>query len=206
MSSPLNDAWGDFLSQYRWDWFVTLTFEGDVKSFTAHRRCERWLRDLERAAGMPIFWFRADEYGELNGKFHMHLLVGNVAHLGRFAWMNRWQKHNGFARNFPYDPAKGASFYVAKYVTKQLGDYELSDNADAFRVQQPSLKLFGQRVNAVPEELPNEFPKGFLGRSPKTIPNAVQLPMADFREPDLNEFDPDPIRNSFREQTTLRRK
>jgi hypothetical protein len=115
MSSPLVEGWGDFLSQFHWDWFVTLTFNFDVKTFTAHRRCATWLRELENAAGSPIFWFRGDEYGERFGRFHMHLLIGNVAHLGRIAWMNRWQKRNGFARVFPFDPAKGAAYYVAKY-------------------------------------------------------------------------------------------
>ncbi len=100
MSNPLAEGWGDFLGQFEWDWFVTLTFEGDVKTFTARNRCNEWLKSVGRAAGQPIYWFRGDQYGERLGKFHMHLLVGNVAHLHRFTWMDRWKDRNGFARIF----------------------------------------------------------------------------------------------------------
>lgn len=54
MSNPLSDSLGDFLGDFYWDWFVTLTLEGDVKSFTARNRCSAWLKSLERAAGQPI--------------------------------------------------------------------------------------------------------------------------------------------------------
>ena len=141
MSSPLSDAWGEFLGRYPWDWFVTLTFAGDVKTFTAHNRGNAWLRSLERAAGHPIAWFRGDECGNKFGKFHMHLLIANVAHLHRFTWMKRWEARNGWARIYEFNPALGASYYVAKYVTKQLGEWELSDNLDAFKIQQPILPL-----------------------------------------------------------------
>ena len=133
-----------FLGQYRWDWFVTLTFAGDVKTFTADNRCNTWLRSLEKAAGHPIAWFRGDECGNRFGKFHMHLLVGSVAHLHRFTWMTRWEARNGWARIFEFNPALGASYYVAKYVTKQFGEWELSDNLDAFKVRQAILPLAGQ--------------------------------------------------------------
>ena len=73
----------------------------------------------------------------------MHLLIANVAHLHRFTWMKRWEVRNGFARIFEFDSAKGAPYYVAKYVTKQFGEWQLSDNIEAFRIQQPILPLIG---------------------------------------------------------------
>jgi hypothetical protein len=85
----LREAWGQFLSQFPWDWFVNLTFRGEVLTFRAYRLVGRFLRDMEADAGVPIHWFRADEYGARLGKFHMHLLIGNVAHLrGSTGWTN----------------------------------------------------------------------------------------------------------------------
>jgi hypothetical protein len=37
-------------------------------------------------------------------------------------WLHRWPC--GYARILPYDPTKGARYYVAKYVSKTLGDYD----------------------------------------------------------------------------------
>ena len=76
------------------------------------------MRDVEQAAGLPIAWFRADEYGPLGGRLHLHALVSNVGHLRRLTWMDRWDARNGYARILKFDPEKGAAYYCAKYVTK----------------------------------------------------------------------------------------
>jgi hypothetical protein len=221
MSSPLSDAWGEFLGGYPWDWFVTLTFVGDVKTFTAHNRCNAWLRSLEWATGHPIFWFRGDECGNRFGKFHMHLLIGNVAHLHRFTWMKRWELRNGWARIFEFNPALGASYYVAKYVTKQFGEWDLSDNLDAFKIQQPILPLVGQVGSPSSEKterqkVVKEFEDRIDPVQPKRVVNLTrhahianlgtnQPPLADYTEPDLSEVDLDPIRADFQLQTKRKR-
>jgi hypothetical protein len=221
MSNPLSDAWGVFLGPYHWDWFVTLTFAGDVKTFTARNRCNAWLRSLECAAGQPIFWFRGDECGNRFGKFHMHLLIGNVAHLHRFSWMKRWELRNGWARIFKFDPTLGASYYVAKYVTKQFGEWELSDNLDAFKIRQPVLPLVGQEGSPSSEKrerqrVVKEFEDQVNPVQPKRVGDltrqqhianlgANQLSFVDYTEPDLSEVDLDPIRADFQLQTKRKR-
>jgi hypothetical protein len=201
MSNPLSVSWGEFLSQFSWDWYVTLTFDGDVKTFTAHNRCKAWLRALEKAAGHPIAWFRADEYGERFGKFHMHLLIANVAHIHRFTFMELWNQRNGFARIYPFDPRKGAAFYVSEYVSKQLGEWEISDNLEAFRTQQPVLPLTGQCGTGA---APGSRQAYYAPVQSRTASEAKQGLLSDFREPDLSEVDADEIRVSFREQTKRR--
>jgi hypothetical protein len=143
MNRQLTEGWGQFLCQFLWDWFVTLTFRDSVGSFRAHRLFEHFVRELEKAAGIPIFWFRADEIGFHGGRFHIHALIGNVAHLRRLTWMDRWNKLAGIARILPFDSKRGAVHYTAKYVTKQSGDWELSDNLRAFNSYQPILPLEG---------------------------------------------------------------
>jgi hypothetical protein len=201
MSNPLSDALGSFLAEFHWDWFVTLTFEGDVKTFTAHHRCTAWLRSLEKAAGQPIAWFRGDEYGEKFGKFHMHLLIANVAHLHRFTWMERWRERNGIARIFEFDPSRGAAYYVGKYVTKQFGDWDFSSNLAAFRIQQPVLSLVDQRGTNCTTR--NVAAQQFV--SSKSRRANRQLSLSDFTEPDLSEVDCDEIRASFHQQTMRKR-
>jgi hypothetical protein len=203
----LSDSFGEFLAEFHWDWFVTLTFADDVKTFTAHRRCEAWLKSLEKAAGQPISWFRGDEYGEKFGKLHIHMLIGNVAGLHRFTWMERWKEwvpkdrenRNGFARIFPFDPTKGAAFYVAKYVTKQFGDWDISGNVDAFRIQQSILPLTGQLGINRGASMPIDSKPAQRRRT------SHQLPISDFKEPDLREVAIDPVLASFHDQTVRRR-
>jgi hypothetical protein len=47
MKRQLAVAWGEFLSQFEWDRFVTLTFRDFVKSFRAHRLFGFFVRDGE---------------------------------------------------------------------------------------------------------------------------------------------------------------
>jgi hypothetical protein len=143
MKHQLSMAWGQFLSQFSWDWFLTLTFRDPVKSFRAHRLFGYFVRDIECAANQPIIWFRADEIGSQGGRFHMHALMGNVAHLRRMFWIDRWGDLAGYARILPFTSQKGAAFYCAKYVAKELSDWELSESLLAFRENQPILPLYG---------------------------------------------------------------
>jgi len=43
----------------------------------------------------------------------------------RFYWMDQWNKIAGFARIYCYDPNKKASYYLTKYISKELSDYKL---------------------------------------------------------------------------------
>ncbi len=140
----LREAWGQFLSRYPWDWFVNLTFRDEVPTFRAYRILGRFLRDLEAAAEVPILWFRADEYGARLGRFHMHLLIGNAAHLRRLYWMDEWNRRAGYARILPFDDRKGAVFYIAKYITKQGGEWAISENLGMLETQ-PTLPLQGAK-------------------------------------------------------------
>ena len=75
---------------------------------------------IEKGSHLPLYAFRGDEYGVLNGRYHIHALLGNVgdfpAYCGeRLPARNPGDKprpccgvHSwpgGYARVFPYDPA-----------------------------------------------------------------------------------------------------
>ena len=141
----LRDAWGDFADAVGnrkggWDWFATATFrdpsvEEQAKGWTkvgmgySRRACDAFLSELGDRRGMhDLHWFRAREFQRDRRVPHYHMLIGGVKDLRRddaWAW---WFKRFGFARILPYEAEKGARFYLCKYVTKELGDFEFSDN------------------------------------------------------------------------------
>lgn len=140
--NPLTDALGKWLSelhqQFPWDWFATFTFaRKEITEFGAQYWLRRYLEDAAAAGAAKPYAFRADEYGPLYGRYHMHALVGNVSHLQIYCgtwlpmgdwgrpccWLHRWPC--GIARIFPYDPRRGANYYLSKYVVKALANWEL---------------------------------------------------------------------------------
>lgn len=191
----LRGAWGQFLSQFPWDWFVTLTFRNEVPTFRAYRMVESFLRDIEADAGVPIHWFRGDEYGPRLGRLHMHLLIGNVAHLRRLYWMDEWNVRAGYARILPFDDNKRAAFYVAKYITKQGGEWAMSDNLGRLQTQ-PILPLEGSRK---PSHVVQDAANDGIREIPRPLkkPN-VQKPM--FTQ--IAAHRPSPIAEVYRAEVT----
>lgn len=136
--SELKEAMGTWLGQLApWDVFSTWTFSRPVQVGGAMFWARRHLRWLEKVAAQPIYGFVGVETGNTGGLLHIHALLGNVGHLkpscgvclspgewGRGCCMlHAWPC--GLARVFPYDPKLGARFYVSKYVSKCLAEWEL---------------------------------------------------------------------------------
>jgi hypothetical protein len=144
-------SWGDWLStRWEWDWWVTLTYDPKRRpsgsaTHTAvgwglsDRHFHEWLAEAvgdsegsESVLPAP-FWLRGREPNKFRYGTHFHALVGGVGTdtSRRRAWEAWFQKH-GMARVERYDPARGAGFYVSKYVVKQLGDLQFSRNAGQY--------------------------------------------------------------------------
>jgi len=80
-----------------------------------------WLCDLQTDAGQPIRWMIGEELGDIEARYHCHLLVSGVAHLRRdHYWKKAFEKF-GRTKILPFDPEKGGAFYAAKYAAKKLG-------------------------------------------------------------------------------------
>jgi hypothetical protein len=164
----VRDAWGRWLSDsWDWDWWVTLTFDPvsidsggkfapgsathtSVGWQRSQRSWDAWLSRIEdkpAAGGLrSSFWFRGREPNPNRRGTHFHALVGGVAHLSRRDAWQSWFTDHGLARIEPYNPRRGAGFYVSKYVVKELGDLRFSENAGAFLKGGPS----GNRVASIP--------------------------------------------------------
>jgi hypothetical protein len=111
--------WGDWLGEFTWDWFVTLTFPDVIHPEQAAKRHARWTRALEKYERRRVRQARALEY-QKRGVIHYHALLWGVRpDTRRLDWMDAWHAiAEGHARIVQYDPALGAAHYLAKYVTK----------------------------------------------------------------------------------------
>lgn len=142
--------WGDWLAgQWDWSWFVTMTFDprrvrnGTRTSWGWAATSRAWDRFIERITpearggqGLSgsVWWVRGREPHHDSGGTHFHGLVGGLdpSVSRREAWRYLWE-NVGLARVDPYDPGRGAAHYLTKYVVKELGDVQFSDNLGLYR-------------------------------------------------------------------------
>ena len=120
-------AWGAFLEGWHWSWFTTNTFRNDTHPEAAGKTWNRWIHQLNRHIfGVRytkrlhdgVIWARGLEY-QRRGVIHFHALIGRVpATVRRLDWMDVWDGLAGYARIEPYDPTRGARYYLGKYVLK----------------------------------------------------------------------------------------
>jgi len=117
----------NLLNRYNWDWFTTLTFRYPPTTYTALRKVNDWLITLQRDINRYVGYYITQEKGML-GTVHFHLLMGNLDGVNRKKYWKLWFIRNGAARILPYDPKKGACYYLTKYVIKD--EYLNSDTWD----------------------------------------------------------------------------
>jgi hypothetical protein len=129
-SRAVSDAYGRFFHQFAWDWFMTGTFSNQCSALTTRAAFQKYAEALEHAAGTTIFWVCIVETGVF-GRFHQHVLIGNVQHLSRATWERRWR--HGHARILRYDPGRGAAHYVTKHIVHPSCEFIISDHIEAFR-------------------------------------------------------------------------
>jgi hypothetical protein len=122
----LSEAWIQFIRRLEpLDWFCTFTFRDPVHPEQANRRYQRFIRTLNeyrfgkrfREKGEGVVSINATEW-QKREVLHFHSLIGGgLEDLDRRHWMELWNRDNGFARIYPYNPV-GAPGYVSKYVVK----------------------------------------------------------------------------------------
>lgn len=136
------------LQKVRFYAYVTLTFGGNWNAKKTRNKVERlysWLRFIyghhceDRAINGKV-WLAAEELGEMNDRFHVHLLLGSFPkHPTRgdcFAMQHAWKEtfKGGFAKIRPYTPSLNGVDYVLK--TLNLVDLRaVSSETSKVRVQ-----------------------------------------------------------------------
>lgn len=150
MTTPQKDAlrgaWSEFLSEYSFQWFATLTFENRVHPEAAMKRWRLFTNNLNRALygrrwhktdHGGVFWILGIEY-QKRQVIHFHALMGAEQDLNqvarRLTWMDYWSEIAGFARIEAIRDNESALRYVTKYVVKD-GEIELSTNLGCSKQQ-----------------------------------------------------------------------
>jgi hypothetical protein len=184
-TGELKRAMGSWLSGLApWDVYATWTFSEPVKVAGAMYWARRHLDHVRSMARAEPFAFVAVEHGHNGGLLHLHALVGNVGHLPascdrllpQDSWgLNCCLRHAwpcGYARVLPYDPQQGASYYVSKYCTRELSEWDLLGFPAAITSCEP---------NATPARPPSrrEVPltTNSTLRSPRPSTKLIRLPL-----------------------------
>lgn len=121
----LPTAFGDWLSEFHWDTFWTLTFKELYGEQAAIRAVSRWANrhTIKEAYSMSwLFFFELTKAGAL----HAHGLTRHERHSRRHIWKDWFERH-GIARGLPYNEDYNARFYIAKYLTKATVSYILDE-------------------------------------------------------------------------------
>jgi len=153
-------VFGKWLCGWDWEWFVSLTFHYDkVGVVWSNKRWQKWIQGIRKRIGHRVEFVRVTEY-QLRDAIHFHALMLNTGGYMRLRARDLWcnKMKNGYARVLPYDPNRGAGYYVAKYIVKEFGDIQLSRALGKYRrenlnkayndfvISQPALKRFGLEV------------------------------------------------------------
>ena len=122
--NPLKESWSTFLNNFNWDWWVTLTFRNKQSTKTANIKWNKWLKRLENEIDNKVGYFRVTELQRPRNCIHFHALMLNLKGVRRLTWKDEWDLIAGYARIYPYDKSRGASYYLCKYVTKQIAEHK----------------------------------------------------------------------------------
>lgn len=118
----LQHAWGAWIeSLARWEWYLTLTFRESVHPEAAGKRWEGFVRAVEGST-RQLRWVRALEV-QRRGVIHFHALTAGMERLRYNAVRRQWTW--GYSWIEPYQPGRGAHFYLGKYLAKG-GEIDLS--------------------------------------------------------------------------------
>jgi hypothetical protein len=120
----LATQWGDFLDQYQWDFFVTLTTRFDRSPAEVEYALKRgFLRTLAQVAQGRVSWFYSIEH-DFGVRPHAHLLIASQAPVPRDSVARAWP--HGVSDVQAYRRGGKAASYVAKWLALPDALYDIS--------------------------------------------------------------------------------
>ncbi|MFC1938849.1 hypothetical protein ACFLWM_01680 [Chloroflexota bacterium] len=115
ISLNLQQSYGEFLSQFPWDWYCILTFRNSISSRLAFKTFNRWKVQLKKAANRRIDYALFIEPTSLRDDIpHLHCLIYGVGKEKPYIWEQHWFVLAGLAQIRPYNPDLGAAFYLGQ--------------------------------------------------------------------------------------------
>ena len=129
-----NDAqiqnFGEWLSGMNWTHYATFTTSYELTLKSARRAMHRVHDFLDKEQNTAMFW--AAEPFDLKDGFHTHALLNTQISYDRIieAWQIVSKAKNSEKKWHridlqEYNPERGAGYYLSKYISKRLSDYDL---------------------------------------------------------------------------------
>lgn len=125
-------SYGKWLGQYDWTYWTTMTTRYELSLPSARRIAEGYYKHLSKAGGCRMF-FAVEPFDCRNG-YHLHALIKVPDVLPYNFMVNTYQfvcgnKDHSKAdwhriQLMKYNDKRGASYYLGKYITKTLSDYD----------------------------------------------------------------------------------
>ena len=119
----------EWVQQFGWQFFFTGTFRPEKSyrdTIKTKKAVSRWLGKLGKDYDKHnIEYFLAVERFKNGFDTHVHMLVNGLDGLSYRQIGESWRALYGREKVETYDEGKGANFYLTKYVTKELCDWDL---------------------------------------------------------------------------------
>lgn len=148
--TAIRHAYAEFLDQWPWQWFCSLTFEYSKHPESAKKSFRFWIKKLNREIygcraqkrNQSIFWALASEPHK-SGNLHFHALLGDHIDLNESCSRKKahdlWYGLSGINHIDPIDShSERVTYYVSKYVSKG-GEIDLCDHLEQFTAVQLSV-------------------------------------------------------------------
>lgn len=133
---PTAAIYGDWLDKTEWSLFCTFTTRYSLTVKSARRSMQRFNEFLTTQYSFKTTIFWVAEPFDTGDSYHVHALLkvegkatDNLIYYIKKAWQivskgkNGKEYHQTILR--PYEPSKGAHFYVAKYIHRPGADYDI---------------------------------------------------------------------------------
>ena len=123
-------VWAEWVDQYDWQFWFTGTFPPDKPyrdTIKTKRAFERYIKNLSDKFGKKhIEYFMAVERFKHGDFTHVHALMNGLDGLSYQQIGETWRDlYSGREKVEGYIKDKGANYYLTKYVTKDLCDWDL---------------------------------------------------------------------------------
>jgi hypothetical protein len=162
----LTEKFGEWLNEFYWDTWLTLTFADRHMTKDAYRarvKMEKWLYDSFQTATNPISHMLGVEKFRFTDYCHIHALVRGLGHIPYQEVGHSWKDKfgGGMERVVGYERDKGANYYITKYTTKDMMDWNIQQNQkhknqelDAEWVRDSAGKLVWQKIKKMKRDTP----------------------------------------------------
>ena len=125
----LTQDFGEWLDKLDFDTWATLTFAGrhmTKDAYKARVKFEKWLYNEFYGATRPISHMVAVEKFHQTDYTHIHALIRGLGDITYDEIGESWRKrYGGINQIEKYEQDKGANFYITKYTTKEMMDWNI---------------------------------------------------------------------------------